>query len=135
MPKYYDEYPRLIGNTWETAMEAKGHDVTSHLQERGTCHECEAIEWQLEMARESETAFFDGRVKLQVLFGEIAVDRFHELRKPPKNLERWASKNDGEANTYEFNTIEEAECFIGGIQAGQGYEDFIAFRKWFKEEA
>jgi hypothetical protein len=38
--KYKDEFPQLEGAEWEEAMDAKGHNVNSHLREEGQCLQC-----------------------------------------------------------------------------------------------
>lgn len=40
MRAYRDDYPDLTGVEWEEAMDAAGHNVTSHLHENGACAAC-----------------------------------------------------------------------------------------------
>lgn len=37
---YRDDYPNLVSDEWETMMVAKGHNVTSHINEQGPCSAC-----------------------------------------------------------------------------------------------
>jgi hypothetical protein len=38
--KYKDDYPSLVGEPWEVAMDKMGHNVTSHINESGPCEAC-----------------------------------------------------------------------------------------------
>jgi len=40
---YVDEFPTLIGEAWEMAMDQYGHNVTSHLNEQGQCTRCQDL--------------------------------------------------------------------------------------------
>jgi len=39
---YIDDFPLNMGEEWEELMENQGHNVTSHLNETGSCGACSA---------------------------------------------------------------------------------------------
>lgn len=41
---WHDEYPELISEEWEVAMDRLGHNVTSHIREDGECNRCDQLE-------------------------------------------------------------------------------------------